>query len=221
VVALLAPQLVQAQGTIPYLSDLGQPSAGSVIVGSDSWQAVGFQTGNAAGGYSLDSIQLAMTDASGHPILFSAMIYKQVIGGPPISSPGSSIGTLTGSANPALGDTYSYTPVGNITLSPDTLYFIVVTAASGVANGAYDWSYAGANSYNPNDSWSSQGGLWTSGSGAISSWNSTTTIFPQYAINASPVPEPSVFGLFCLGGLTLLWCRWKKRDSGVDFGVSR
>jgi hypothetical protein len=218
---LLAPLLVQAQGTLTFLSNLGESSAGSVIVGSDSWQAAGFQTGNNAGGYSLNSVQLDMTDALGNPNLFSVMIYKQVIGGPPVSSPGSSIGTLNGSLNPALAGTYTYTSASNITLSSDALYFIVLTAGTPVGSGAYEWSYAGANSYNSVDGWSSQGGVWTSSSGSISSWNSSTTSFPEFAINATPVPEPSVFGLFGLGSLGLLWHRRKTSDSDVDSAVSR
>jgi len=73
VVALLTPQIVQAQGTI-YLSNLGQPSAGSLAVGSDSWQAAIFTTGTNADGYVLNSIQLAMTDAFGTPNGFTVML---------------------------------------------------------------------------------------------------------------------------------------------------
>jgi hypothetical protein len=218
-VAFLIPQVSLAQGTL-YLDNISQSSAGDLGVGNDSWQAAGFQTGNNVGGYSLNSIQLDMADASGSPILFSVMLYKQVVGGPPMSSPGSSIGTLIGSSNPTLGGTYTYTPTSNITLSSDVLYFIVLTGGTSVNSGAYEWNFADANSYNPSDGWSSQGGVWTSSSGSISSWNSTTTIFPQFDISATPVPEPSVFGLFCLGSLGLLWHQRKTSDSKVDSAIS-
>jgi hypothetical protein len=49
-VALLIQQFVQAQGTV-YLSNLGQTSTGSHAVSSNSWLAMGFQTGNNASGY--------------------------------------------------------------------------------------------------------------------------------------------------------------------------
>jgi hypothetical protein len=48
-VVLSAPQITQAQGTT-YLSNLGEPSTGSLAVGSDSWLAVSFGTGTNVGG---------------------------------------------------------------------------------------------------------------------------------------------------------------------------
>ena len=57
VFGFLAPQITQAQGTI-YLSNLDQPSTGSLAVGSDSWIGVPFLTGNNVGGYVLNSFQL-------------------------------------------------------------------------------------------------------------------------------------------------------------------
>jgi hypothetical protein len=66
VAGLLAQQLALAQGTTTYLSNLGQASAGSLAVGSDSWLAAPFGTGFNAGGYVLDSAQLSLTDASGN-----------------------------------------------------------------------------------------------------------------------------------------------------------
>jgi hypothetical protein len=95
--ALLAPQNLHAQGTMTYLSNLGQLSNGSNAVGSDSWLAALFYTGANAAGYSLDSVQLGMADASGSPSDFTAMIYgmnSKMIGG---IFPGSSLGTLDGS----------------------------------------------------------------------------------------------------------------------------
>jgi hypothetical protein len=205
VVALLAPQITQAQGTI-YLSNLGQPSAGSLAVGSDLWLAAGIHTGNNVGGYVLNSVQLGMTDASGNPGGFVAMLYTDVgIGGP---LPGSSLGTLSGSTDPATGGIFTYTPVSSLTLSPYTTYFIVLTAGTAVANGAYEWSYAGGNSYNPFGGWSFEG-FFQSSDG--SSWNYTSSAFAQYAIDATAVPEPGVFGLFGLGGSFLAWHRRKAK----------
>jgi hypothetical protein len=202
-VALLTPQIIQAQGTITYLSNLGQASTGGNSVGSDSWLAAGFETGNNASGYSLNSIQLGMTDASGNPNGFTVMLYNRVFGAP-LPGPGSRLVTLNGSLNPVTADTYTYTPVSNLTLSPNNVYFIVLTAGTAIANGAYEWSVAGANSYNPSDGWSNQGGVWTSSNGSISSWNSTAS-FPQFAINATAVPEPGVLSLLGLGSLGFLW----------------
>ena len=73
VIGLLVQQITRAQGTI-YLSNLG-PGLGFGGVGSNSWQATSFTAGNNVDGYLLNSIQLAMTDASGNPSGFSVMIY--------------------------------------------------------------------------------------------------------------------------------------------------
>jgi hypothetical protein len=208
VVSVLAPQITQAQGTI-YLSNLGQPSAGSMAVGSNSWLAAGFQTGRNPGGYVLNSVQLGMVDASGNPSDFTVMIYGEHNGPPPPAiQPVSSLGTLNGSTDPATGGIFTYTPASDLTLSPG-IYFIVLTAGTAVANGAYEWSLAVANSYNPSGGWSSLGGVWTSSDGSF--WNVPIAGYPQFAINATPIPEPGVLSMFGLGGLFIAWLRPKAK----------
>src|ERR1035441_4891149 len=54
VFGLLAPQIIQAQGTT-YLSNLDQSSVGSVAVGSDSWLAGIFNTGHKLDGRGLQT----------------------------------------------------------------------------------------------------------------------------------------------------------------------
>src|ERR1035437_1650054 len=125
-VGLLAPQISQAQGTITYLSNLGQPSTGSRAVGSDSWLAESFLTGNNVGGYLLDSVQLGMTNASGDPSSFTLLLYSAIR--PNEFFPSNSLGALNGSANPATSGIFTYTTAANITLLPSTAYFLVLTA---------------------------------------------------------------------------------------------
>jgi hypothetical protein len=206
VVGLLTQQVVQAQGTI-YLSNLGQSSTGNLAVGSDSWQAAGFFTGNNTSGYLLDSIQLEMSDASGNPSDFAVMIYAQSgnLGGP---SPGSSLDTLDGSANPSTAGIYTYTDDLNITLSPSSFYYIVLTAGTAIANGAYNWSHAGTYSYNPSENWGA-GTVWNSTDG--SHWSGNIFLNPQFSINATAVPEPRILSLLVLGSLGLLWHRRKAK----------
>jgi hypothetical protein len=207
-IGLMACQIVLAQGTI-YLSNLGQPSAGSLAVGSDSWLAAGFQTGNNADGYMLNSVQLAMTDASGNPSGFTVMIYDLAGGFLSGPLPGNSLGTLTGSANPSIADTYSYTPASSLTLSPNTFYFIVLTAGTPVANEAYEWGWAyPSTSYNPSGNWGAAGDEYRSSSGSLGSWSFVAVYYPQYAITATAIPEPSIFSLFVLSGLCLLYHRY-------------
>jgi hypothetical protein len=204
-VGLLAPQTAWSQGTLTYLSSLGQPSFGSAAVGSDSWVAGFFATGNNAGGYALDSVQLAMTPASGAPNGFEVMLYSVVgLSGP---FPGSSLGTLSGSSDPETGGLYTYTASG-LMLSPSTQYYIVVTAGTSVANGAYAWSVANS----PPDAiggWSGDNFLLTSSDG--SSWNITTGD-PQFALTATAVPEPGTIALLGLSGLLFFASRrWRAK----------
>src|ERR1017187_4058000 len=94
---MFSPQIAQAQGTL-YISNLGLTSSGSSPVGNDSWLAADFGTGTNAGGYLLNSFQLALADASGNPSGFTAMLYT-LGGSGPSPGPGSSLGTLNGSLN--------------------------------------------------------------------------------------------------------------------------
>jgi hypothetical protein len=205
---LLTSQFTKAQGTMTYLSNLDQTSTGSEAVGSNSWVATDIMTGTHIGGYLLNSIQLAMTNTVGNPSGFTVMIYSAFISGG--ITPGSSLGTLIGSSNPATIGTYTYTPASSIILSQDTPYFIVLTAGTAVANGAYEWSLAGANTYNPSNGWRA-GGVYGSSDGLF--WNSYAPGGPQFALTATPVPEPSASILILLGGGVLIYIRrkWKRR----------
>ena len=202
VIGLFVPQIVQAQGTT-YLSNLGQPSTSSLPVGSDYWLAAFFGTGNNAGGYLLNSVQLGMTDAIGNPSDFTVMIYD--VGGIGEGVPESSLVTLSGSANPTTSGIYTYTDDSNIILSPGS-YFIVVTAGTTVANGAYSWSES---AYPPSiNDWGVGNGVLHSSNG-ISGWTSDPSPYPysgiaQFAINATAVPEPGVSGLLGLSALGAL-----------------
>ena len=141
VVGLLVPHTAWSQGTL-YVSSLDQPSAGSAAVGSDSWNGEGFITGSNPGGYVFDSIQLAMTPATGNPSDFMVQLYTsaQYAGG---FAPGSSIATLTGSSDPVTAGLYTYTASG-LTLPSSHMYFIVLTAGTPIASGSYAWSYENA-----------------------------------------------------------------------------
>ena len=208
VIELMARQFVLAQGEITYLSNLGQAPTGSNPVGGDSWIASTFRTGNNGSGYLLDSVQLGMTDVAGNPSGFTAMIFTMV--GDAGSNPGSSLGILTGPANPSTVGTYTYPEDSNLILLPGTIYFIVLTAGTTVANGAYEWSLTSPISYGPSGGWGSAGGVWKSSDG--SSWHYGPGA-PLFAITATPVPEPSAKILLSSGGILLLgFGRWKAKS---------
>ena len=207
---MLVSQIIQAQG-ITYLSNLGQTATGDLSIGSDSWLAIPFIAGNNASGYTFNSIQLSMTDASGNPSDFTITLNA---GYPNFISPGSSLGTLNGSLNPATGGIYTYTMASSITLLPIRQYFIVITAGTAVATSAYGLNYADGFSYDQNGNWYAGnvagGTLSTSANGL--SWQQDAFIGPQYAITATPVPEPSAEIFLGFGGVLLLgFGRWKTK----------
>jgi hypothetical protein len=210
-VAVSVPQIIQAQGTT-YLSNLEQPSAGSFAAGSNSWLAATFGTGTNAGGYVINSIQLAMSNASGNPSGFQVRVYAAAGGG---GYPGTLLGTLNGSLDPVTAGIYTYTPTATLTLPISGPYDIVLTAGTAVGNGAYEWSVAGMNSYNPSGGWNTlggtAGGVLTSSNGSPSSWILNGSAFPQFAIDATAVPEPGVLSLFVLGGFFLVRHRRKAK----------
>jgi hypothetical protein len=112
--------------------------------------------------------------------------------------------------NPATAGVYTFTTVSNLLLSPNRFYFIVLTAGTTVANGAYEWNYDNTGSYSPVDNWigavtlrSSNGSYWNSGLGP--------SVFSQFAINASAIPEPGVLSVLGLGSIAFLWRRRKFR----------
>jgi hypothetical protein len=210
VIGLLIQRVTQAQGTMTYLSNLGQASTGSLAIGSNSWLAAEFRTGNNASGYLLNSVQLALTDASGNPSNFTAMIYTEV--GFDGDSPGSSLGRLDGSLNPGSSGVYNYTDDSSITLSPNAIYYIVLTAGTAVGNDAYEWSLTSSASYNPNGGWGwfqpynpfhSSDGL---------NWYGYLNTNPQFAINATAIPEPSSEILLGLGVVFFGLVRWKAKS---------
>jgi len=187
---LLAPQTARSQGTLTYVSSLSPPSAGSAAVGSDSWVAGLIQTGNNPGGYALDSVQFALTPASGAPSGFEVELYSGTEYGPAVL-PESSLSTLIGSSDPETGGFYTYAASG-LTLSPSTDYYLVVTAGTAVASGAYGWSFANSAPI-ATGGWIGAGFFATSTDG--SSWRFISGS-PQYALNATAVPEPDTLELF-------------------------
>jgi hypothetical protein len=198
-VGLLAPQITKAQGTA-YVSNLDEPSIGGSPVGSDSVNRGSFITGNNAGGYLLNSIQLAMTDATGSPNSFVVTLYVNTN---PFTGSLSSLGALNGSTDPETAGIYTYTSPSNLILSPDSDYVFKMTAGTAIASGAYEWSATSTSSSNASDGWL--------GSGIDEPSGGTIFINGQYAITAAPIPEPSILGLSSLGGLLFIWPRQKTK----------
>jgi hypothetical protein len=192
---LFRSQITQAQGTT-YLSNLGQSSSRSFPVASDKWIAQSFLTGTDSGGYMLNSVQLRMDAASGNPNDFDVSIDHVVADVGVGIIPASSLGSLS-SSDPAAGGIFTYT-TSHIALRPATLYFVVVTSATAMAQGAYNWSglSSGAQS---NNMWSI--GPYSDFSTDGLNWDTGRNAGFQFAISATPIPEPSSLSL--LGALAL------------------
>ncbi len=191
-VGFLTPLIGKAQGTT-YLSNFG-PSADVTTVASDSWRAVSFHTGTNVGGYELSSIQLLMASSVGKPGGFAAYLYDAngVV-------PGTSQGNLAG-ANPDAGGIYTYI-AASLSLSPATRYFVVITAGTPVAVGAYQWSIQNTSQYSASNGWFLDGGFLSSPNG--SSWSGYRPNPFQFAIHAMAVPEPPSLVLLSFSVLLL------------------
>jgi len=209
---LLVPQTLPAQGTT-YLSNLDQASIGSLAVGSNSWVAGIFVVGNNPGGYVLNSVELAMNNAVGNPSGLQVMVYSS--GGGGYAPPAIYVGTLESSLDHVSAGLYTFNPTEPITLLKGGGYSIVLTSGTATADGAYQWSYGAANSYNPTGGWftlpGGLGGAYGSNNGSIPSWVRNGSAFPQFSIEATAVPEPDVLSLLALGGMHLVWHRRKAK----------
>jgi hypothetical protein len=209
--SLIIAQIAQAQGTM-YFSSLSPNTTGNIPIGSDSWPAAGFITGINAEGYLLDSIQLAVINATGNPNGFTVMLYDSISDSS--VHPGSSLCTLSGSANPSTADIYTYTPAADLFLPPSTSYFIVLTASTTIANGTYEWSQS---SFPPSSSggWGAAiNGVLSSSNGA-SDWSFTPySGIAQFAITASAIPEPSPSWFLLFGSGVLFYVRRRRQPTG-------
>ncbi len=204
---LFSSTSARSQGMV-YISNLGQTSTGGAAVASNSWLAILFGTGSDPGGYTLNSVQLLMNAASGNPSGFTVSLYSFDSDGGPVNN----LGSLNGS-DPIAGGIFTYTTSG-ITLSASTDYWIVLTAATSLSTGAYNWSGAKGGNYNSSDGWFLSGGSYFSSNGSTSNWgNSRIGPGPyQIGVYATAVPEPSIETLLGLGGLLLLGIgRWKAK----------
>jgi hypothetical protein len=195
VLAVFVPLIADAQGTL-YVSNLGQSSTGGMEVGSDSWIAQEFSiSASDPNSYTFDSVQLLMDSESGNPSNFTVSIYNALQLNTP---PREDLGTLDGSTDPSTSGVFTYSASG-IIFSPGDTYFVVVTAATPVSQGAYYWSTA---NWNDND----VSGTWTVDDTYYYADNSTHWVYDtggdvfQMAIYATPIPEPSTWALAFLGG---------------------
>jgi hypothetical protein len=177
---LLTQQIAQSQGAITYLSNLSGPSITNI-----SNARSGFITGNNPDGYVLNAVQLAMNNPIGSPNGFTVTIYDVTNSpggsGPPVEN---YIGTLNGS-DPLIAGVYTYVATSQLILMPDSGYDLLV---AGGGSGSFEWSVTSSHFV------------------SIGGWSDGDALYgPQYAVIATPIPEPNFYYLFALGGLRIFF----------------
>jgi len=197
-VALLASQSIQAQGVITYLDNTGQPIAGNSVFGESI--GVQFHTGTNVAGYALNSVQLLFANATGNPDVSGLNI---LISYGDSNGFGPFVTFLNSTSNPTIAGLYSYTPQTASTLASSTDYWLVAFI-NGSSFDDYSMSYASSTTATASDDWSITGSVVVG-----------QTWIPIFAINATPVPEPSIFALLATALPILLFGNQTRRISNL------
>jgi hypothetical protein len=135
IAGLLLPQLTRGQ-SITYLSNTNQAVAGTNTIFPEL--GVQFQTGPNPKGYTFNDVQLSMGNAKGNPT--GSLIVSVYYPSTSIGGPSSFTDALSGSTNPTTAGIYIYTATSNITLAPETVYYIQVEIG-GSDPDYYEWNY--------------------------------------------------------------------------------
>ena len=126
------------------LSNLTVTDTNSNDVSTSPWIAQSFVTNNQA--WTLSNATLFFVEAYNTSGNLFVHLYSNAT-----NVPGSSLGTLSGSDNPASAGQYTYTSTG-ISLDPSTTYWLVAGVSSG--DGAYGWFYDNTGSIASTGVWS-------------------------------------------------------------------
>ena len=116
------------------ISNVGQTAAtGDAQVNTPQSQAQGFTTGSDSGGYTLGSVELAVSSFSGTASDITVSIYSESSG-----DPGTVVHTLTTPASISAAVT-TFTAPSGATLAASTTYYVVIsTTSSGISLGRTD-----------------------------------------------------------------------------------
>jgi hypothetical protein len=168
------------------------PAGGGWCLGAGTWTATGVHT-PAGSGYTLDSINARIQDASGNGDPFAFDLYNDNGGAPGslIASIGNGFGHGSGTS-----DIFTVTPNSPISLSANTTYWIVLSTSSG-AGCTLAWADTGSNP---------AGSIFTYvGEGQYSGgWNRHNNSFQQLEINATGLATPTSIPTLNQWGMILL-----------------
>ena len=110
------------------ISNVGQTAAGNANVTATQSQGQGFTTGSDSGGYTLGSVELAVSSFSGTASDITVSIYSESSG-----DPGTVVHTLTTPASISAAVT-TFTAPSGATLAASTTYYVVIsTTSSGIS----------------------------------------------------------------------------------------
>ena len=142
------------------VSNVGQTAAtGAAQVSTSQSQAQGFTTGSDSGGYTLGSVELAVSSFSGTASDITVSIYSESSG-----NPGTVVHTLTTPASISAAVT-TFTAPSGATLAASTTYYVVIsTTSSGISlsrtdataedtGGASGWSIADSRRFLGGSGW--------------------------------------------------------------------
>jgi hypothetical protein len=195
--------MCRVEAQIASLSNLVQPSLDSHTLASNSWIAQPFFTAVTPSVFNLESIQLLLGANTGEPSGLSVAVYSGT------RKPQTPIGFLSGQ-DPTSGGTYNFTSSG-ISLSPQTLYWIVLTANTPTSTGNFTWERSSNQSYFSRDGWTMGLSFFSSEDGF--NWIQTTPYPMQFALYATAIPEPSSLIILGMGGSILFTSLARKSRS--------
>ena len=142
-VGVLSPtEQASAEGGPVLVSNLAQTSSGSLANLSLDW-AQGFTTGGRSGGYTLTSVDWAITNLADTAVFTNGL--RATINSDSGSGPGTVVGTLTNPAFEATTSerTYTFTaPSGGIHLAANTTYYFVVDVQRGIGTSNNQFAHA-------------------------------------------------------------------------------
>ena len=176
------------------VSNIGQTEATATNVGTYDF-ATAFTTGSNAGGYSVTSVDIAMTGFGANNASFSVSIRTSSSG-----SPGTTVGTLAAPASFVSGNN-SFTHSG-ISLDADTTYFLVV---DGTSSGTGDVAFTVSDTQTGMTGWSiANGALYRTSDSA--SWISFTSSIKMRingtAMSSTPADSTPTFGASTISNKT-------------------
>ena len=112
------------------VSNVGQTAAGNANVTASQSQGQGFTTGSDSGGYTLGSVELAVSSFSGTASDITVSIYSESSG-----NPGTVVHTLTTPASISTPVTTFTAPSGTALAASTTYYVVISTTGSGITLG--------------------------------------------------------------------------------------